>query len=120
MSRYKVLNIEKYWDSELMESNDGRKEITIKKLTFGEMSKVQAAIANIKVLANVSSMSPDIEKLKLMMVNFSIFKAPVIKMADNTTLIFDSKDFKYVENLPATLGNYIYEEVEEFNKVDPN
>jgi len=120
MSKFKVIDITRFVDPEMMEFTNGKCEVTIRKLTFGQLNKIQTAVTNVKVMGNVTTAQPDVGQLRNLMVLAGMEKCPNIIVDVKTVLIFNGKDVSFVEALPSQAGSFIYDEIEKFNAVDPN
>ena len=119
MSRYKVLNIEQFWDDEFFVPGQ-KHEIIIRKINFGEISKIQKQSVDAKMTGTIQNITYDIEKARNLMVLAGIKTAPNLLTEDRKELVFTPTGMRYIENLPNTLGQYLYDEIEEFNNPDPN
>ena len=115
--KYKTLDITKYFDEDLLE---GKKEVIIKKISFGQIASIRNVVANVQIINGMSSAKTDIEKLMTLMVLHGLEKGPVIKTVDKAGLIFNGKDIDYVLNLPGELGTYLFDEINAFNTTSPN
>ena len=105
--RTKSIDITKYFDEESM---TGEPTVVIKKLTFGAFNDIQDEITNIKVAGqNNLSASPKVGLMKLFMVQRSLVSGP-----------FAVNDMGSVRDLDVDLGEFLYEQVEEFNEMNPN
>lgn len=108
--RTKDIDITKYFDEDTMK---GEAIVTIKKLLFGDFNDIQDEITNIKVLGkNNISASPKIGQMKLLLVQRSLVNAP-----------FAINDLGTIRNLALDFGDFLYEEIENFNDLgedDPN
>jgi hypothetical protein len=118
MSRFKTIDISKYWDDDFFVTGQ-RKEIIIRKISFGEISKLQKMSVDAKMTGTIQNVSFDIEKSRNMLILAGIKMAPNLLLEDGKELRFVSGELRYIENLPNTLGQYIYEEIEKFNAPDP-
>lgn len=100
--RTRDIDITEYFDEETMK---GEPIVTIKKFKFGEFNDIQDEVTNIKVSGkkNITA-SPKVGHMKLLLVQKSIIKAP-----------FAFNDVGTIRNLDLDLGEFIYDEVEDFN-----
>ena len=83
-------------------------KVVIKKLTFGDYNDLQDEIVNIKFVGTQQIMNPDLGRAKILMVLKSLHEAP-----------FEITE-KAIRELDFDLGEYIFNEVDEFNSISPN
>ena len=103
----KELDIKEYFDPDTM---SGEPIVVIKKLTFGAFNDIQDEITNISVKGqNNVSASPKVGLMKMLLVQRSLVSAP-----------FAVNDMGTIRNLAMDLGEFLYEQVEEFNEMTPN
>lgn len=114
MSRYKVLDITRYWDDEFFVAGQ-KKEIVIRKLNYGEMTKIQKDVSNVKITGTITTSTPDIEIMKNRLVLSGIKSAPILITELGKEISFVAGDANYIANLPALLGDFLYNEIEEWN-----
>jgi hypothetical protein len=119
MSRFKNLDITPFWDSDFF-VNEQKKEIIIRKISFGEISKLQKQSVDARMTGTIQNVSFDVEKSRNMLVLAGIVSAPTLILENKKEVKFTPGDMIYVENLENSLGQYLYEQIEEFNQPSKN
>lgn len=119
MTRYKTLDITQFWDDEFFVAGQ-KKEIVIRKISFGEISKLQKNSVDARMTGTIQNISFDVEKSRNMLVVAGIKTAPILILENKKEITFTPNNMEYVENLPNGLGQYLYNQIEEFNTPSPN
>lgn len=119
MSRYKTLDISTFWDDDFFAPSQ-KKEVVIRQISFGEISKLQKMSVDAKMTGTIQNVSFNIENLRNLFTKAGIKSAPNLIEEDGKELVFLGGELRYIENLPNTLGQYLYDQIEEFNRPSPN
>lgn len=87
--------------------NGTEAEVQIKRLTFGEKNDIQEQAVKIRVIGNSTQATVSNKVLKEVSLTTAIVKAP-----------FEHKIIDEIRNLPADIGDYLFEEINKFNTLD--
>lgn len=82
--------------------------VTIKKMTFGEFSDLNDAVADFKMVGNQQIINTYIGRAKILTLLKSIKKAPFPITEQG------------IRDLPCDLGDYLYDLIEEMNDTSKN
>ena len=121
MARFKTLDITPYWDDEFFVLGaDQPKNIIIRKISYGEISKLQKQSTDARMTGTIQNISYDVEMSRNLLVVKGLVTAPTLILEDKSQLKFVPGDLKYVENLPNTLGQFLHDQIDEFNAPSKN
>lgn len=113
MARTKQLDITR-WMPELEEifgsgKLDMKKPyVVIKKLTFGEISDMQDEVLNVQMIGRELRATPRVGIMRLVYLHKGIVEAPFPLTRED------------LRNIPPSLADYIYDELDKFNTPSPN
>jgi hypothetical protein len=94
---------------EIKISWDGRDEtVVIKKMSYGEKETLREESADIRMVGNVMQTIIKPARFAFLAIMKSVELAP-----------WKVKDIQVIQDLPAEIGEFIYDEVDKFNKLSP-
>lgn len=94
----RVIDISEYWDEE------GKAEVTIKRLSFGAQNDILDQVANVNVKGKIVEVAPKYGQLRTLTLNKCIVAAPF------------PLTIEYLQNeLTTSLGDFLFEKIDEFN-----
>ncbi len=96
----KIIDITEFWDEE------GKPEVTIKRLTFGQQNDILDVIANVSVKGKNVEIAPKYGQLRNLILQKCIISAPFPITAE------------YIQNeLTTILGDYLFEQIDTYNNL---
>ena len=96
----RIIDISEFWDEE------GKPEVTIKRLTFGQQNDILDIVANVNVKGRNVEVDPKFGQLRNLVLQKCVVSAPF----PITT--------EYIQNgLTTVLGDYLFEQIDEYNNL---
>ena len=94
----RIIDITEFWDEE------GKPEVTIKRLSFGAQNEILDMVSNVTVKGKNVEVAPKYGQLRTLTLQKCIVTAPFPVTAE------------YIQNeLTTVLGDYLFEQIDTFN-----